>query len=235
MKIKDLRSSIPNGYKYEQKETGWKSLEAIPHSLWDFYTLCQALQQHRQMNKARFPYLNTNLEAIQAEVEMVNATRIAAIPGTESYLVRSASPPTSFPQPPSSPATAAGVSVVSKLAAGAGVLLDWLGSGGIPVKPELAEQRAGICAGCPENGDGNLSRVFTVPLSNMIRRQLASRKDLNLSTSHDEKLGICNLCMCPLALKIHVGIKEISDHLPDPVRNALPGFCWMRTESELAA
>ena len=122
--------------------------------------------------------------------------------------------------------------MLGKLAGGARTLLDWLGSGGQTVEQPLAEARASVCAGrpCPHNGKGGLEAYFTVPASEAIRRQLELKHAMKIETHLDDKLGVCNLCLCPLKLKVHVPLKEIRPHLSADVREKMPDFCWMKNE-----
>lgn len=230
MKLANIRNTPPNGFLFEQTQTGWKNWIASPNSIWDFQLLCTELLAHRQANHTRFPYLNLDMGKIKEEVEHANALRVSKIPGAESYVDKSGGAQPNFPNPHSLRLRAVGASV-AKLATGAGVLLDWLGSGGVPVESSLAEKRASTCSACPENGDGNLSKIFTVPISNMIRRQLESRKELKLATSKDDKLGICKVCLCPLPLKVWVPIDSVKEHVSEEIRAQLPAFCWMKTEA----
>lgn len=240
LRLKDRRRSIPNGFLYEQKQTGWKNWILHPHTMWDFNALCSEIQKHRRLNN-RFG-LPTDLPSIQNEVEAVNAARIAAMPGAaDQYLISDALPPPNPPSPPSTfgPLAVAGANLV-KMASGVGVLIDWLGSGGVPVDPAVAEARAQVCAvmqrpgqgqpGCPKNGQGGLSRFFTEPAAALITKQLEQRQDLKLSTSVDDKLGICQACGCVNKLKVHVPIDFIKAKMSEQVQRDLDPLCWILKE-----
>src|SRR5215475_1184252 len=100
LRIKNKRANIPNGYLYVQRESGWDASKVMPHLVSDFYAVCQAIRNHRMANPQL--KLNTNMAAIEAEVENVNVARIAAMPGArEVYLMDvGEGPSSSFIQAP---------------------------------------------------------------------------------------------------------------------------------------
>lgn len=121
------------------------------------------------------------------------------------------------------------VSTVRKLGTGIATLADWLG--GQPVSLELSEHRASICVGCPQNQNKDLTSIFTEPVARLIRSQLKERMALKLTTSQDDKLGVCIACGCPLKLKVHVPMDYIKAHIKKPDFDALDPRCWMRHET----
>ena len=212
--LKSRTQCPPNGFIYVQKETGWRG------EGWDFNTLCQQVRQHRQQNPRL--KLNTDPATIQGEVDTQNAVRVAGMPGTESYLLLDDSSPKSFPPQL--------VQAASRLAAGVKSLNDWLGAGAKPVDSTLANARAFVRATCPQNQEGDFTRWFTKPASELIRRWIGSRKDLNMSTPSDGKLGVCLACACPLKLKVHVPIEHILKQIPAESKSALDPRCWILEE-----
>jgi len=110
---------------------------------------------------------------------------------------------------------------------GVSTLGDWLGHGGNPVEKDLSEKRALVCADCPMNAAKDLVSFFTVPTANLILRQLEERKQLNLSTAYDDKLGVCGACGCPLKLKVHTPINFIVQHMGPTEKNSLDPRCWI--------
>ena len=234
LRLANRNNGIPNGFLYHQRETNWSNWQAQPQTMWDFKLLCKEIQKHRQLNP-RFR-LNTDLVAIANEVDRVNAERMAMIPNAQTYYIDDASPalpmnsdspPNPQVPPPSSSLLDAAGAALAKMASGVGVLYDWLGSGGTPVDNATAEARAQICAVCPRNGKGGLSRFFTEPAAALITKQLEQRKDLNLSTSVDDKLGICEACGCVNKLKVHVPIEYILAKMSEQVRADLDKSCWI--------
>lgn len=118
---------------------------------------------------------------------------------------------------------------IRKLGTGTATLADWIGDK--PVSHELAEQRAAICVGCPQHKQGDLLSFFTRPVSDLIRRQIEEKEKMNLSTSKDSELNICDACGCPMKLKVHVPLEYIMAHIKKPEFDALDERCWMRHET----
>jgi hypothetical protein len=169
----------------------------------------------------------TDIAGVEAEVDAYNTARCIA-GGWLNFVVMddtSAPDPTYAIPPPSQKKTA--VAAVRNVAAGVGVLLEWLGSGAKPVDQSLAENRASICATCPKNGKGGLLSYFTKPAADLIRTQMEMRGNLQLRTSHDEQLGVCEACLCPLKLKAHVPIEHILAHTSEVTKTQLDPRCWI--------
>lgn len=120
---------------------------------------------------------------------------------------------------------------VARVKAGIGVLLEWLGDGGQPVDPALAVARASVCATCPKNDGGDFKAYFTKPIADRIRLQLEMRGEMQLRTSHDDKLTVCSACDCPLKLKVHVPIDYVLRHTSNSTRSNLDPRCWILSES----
>lgn len=134
------------------------------------------------------------------------------------------SPNPSQLSPPRSAAPALGV--VSRFlerlkndAKGAATLLRWLGSGGNPVEPAVAANRAQACLRCPHNQPGGA--VETV-IAEEILEQTALRKQLSMSVPGEPGLKTCDLCGCHLPLKVWV---------PGPFNlEGRPPWCWQKPE-----
>lgn len=225
--LKSITQCPPNGFQYFQPETGWNNLEHSPQSQWDFKLLCRDVQTMRKANP-RFN-LPTDLNQIEIEVRQTNALRMLSISGGEYYIQEDSAPAVAslkkVLRPLRKPAGAVGA--VSKLITGVNVLLDWLGSGGVPVSKETAERRASVCITCPMNQAGDW---FTDTASALIRSQIGAKNDLSLSTIHDDKLNTCKICLCPLPLKIWAPLEAVKAHMKDEVRKELPEYCWIIRE-----
>jgi hypothetical protein len=238
LRLKNRRKGIPNGFMYEQRHTGWRSWLVNPSTKDDFNLLCRELQNHRRAN-ARFN-LPTDLPTIEAEVDYVNALRVATIPGASAeYLIDDSA----VPPPPKAPALplperlAGAVAGLRKVNAGRVMLTDWEAAGYPQVAQELAEQRATICVSCPKNGKGDLSRWFTVPASERIIKQIERLQEIKLGTTKDESLGVCEVCLCPLRLKMHAPIEFVGKYLSAElkaelmeVQTGLGTPCWVISE-----
>lgn len=219
---------FPNGgWKFRQPQTGWSN----PMAMVGFKASVDAIIKHRLANPAITAKhsLATDPYAVAEELKTFTRLRLGMPP-----------PPSSFFQWGRSPSrqdgavAAAGTSgffrKITRVGTGITTLADWLGSDGTPVANTLAEQRAGICAGCPQNSDQDLLSIFTKPAADLIRRQLEERKQLKLETTNDAKLGICLACGCPTRLKVHVPLKFIKAHMKEPEASQLDARCWIKKE-----
>lgn len=119
-----------------------------------------------------------------------------------------------------------------ELMRGAGSLLEWLQSGEPPVERDLSIARATICVACPHNRSDAMTEWFTVPASEFIRKQISEAVSRDMTTPLDEKLNVCDVCLCPLKLKVQTPMKWIKEHIsPETLGklSAVPG-CWVANE-----
>lgn len=229
LRLKNKRANVPNGYLYVQRETGFDVSKVMPHTISDFYAVARAIQQHRQSNPQL--KLNTNMQAIEAELEQVNVARIATIPGAKDvYLMEAGSAQESFLQA-STQSLQHVVAKAKALSVGAKTILDFEESGDSPVSNELATQRAEVCATCPQNVTGDFTRFFTIPIAARIKAQIERAHELKLTTKFDEQLNICGACLCPLKLKPWFPLSFIVKHMDDGVRRKLDPCCWILKEA----
>lgn len=219
-KLKDRNRFIPNGFRFFQPETQWEAPRHV-----SFEAVVNALIVHRQGN----PWLTTkhgwptNFESVANEVDAYNA-KLCVQMGWTDYIMEGSAGLTATPFPHPLPRQ------LKNVAAGASVLVDWLESGAQAVPPRLATSRGAICAACPKNGKGDWTRWFTVPASEAIRRTVEKRTEWNLSTPFDDQLGVCEACLCPLKLKIHLPITQIKQKLDPEVIPLLHESCWITKE-----
>jgi hypothetical protein len=116
--------------------------------------------------------------------------------------------------------------------------LAWEQSGEAPVDAGVSQQRASVCAICPKNESGDLSRWFTVPAATLIKKQIERLHNLSLTTSFDAQLGVCGACLCPLKLKVHTPLSFILKFMSDEVKAALQKEnprCWILRETDAQA
>ena len=215
-----------------QPQTGF---EAPPGQ--SFNVVTQALIAHRKANLGLVKQHNWALdfESVANEVDAYNDARCRAhgwldyVSGGPSDFRWPATPLRSLPRP----AVAAGAgATVKRVKAGIKTLLDWLGSGGRPVEQALADVRSERCVQCPLNGQGGLEHYLTVPASNAIKLQLEIKNDMKLATSSDEKLGVCEACLCPLKLKVWCPLDHIMKQMDDETFSRLHPRCWIIGEQE---
>lgn len=193
-----------------------------------FDTIVDGLLFHRRGNAYLAKKNNWSLDRneIANEVDAYNAA-ICIAHGWTSFVTTGDDPPK--PMRPRSLSQGAGVAV-----AGAKNLTEWLGQGGTPVPKAESERRAHICAGdndktkCPKNQKGDWTRFFTVPASASIKKLLSIKNDMALTTPHDESLGVCSSCGCPLTLKVHEPMTNIVNHMTPEVEMDLDPRCWIR-------
>lgn len=177
----------------------------------------------------------TDFETVANEVDTYNDARCRAH-GWLDYVSAESDPTLPFSYSPRSfqlkPKAAVGAGVVKNVKAGVKTLLDWLGHGGRPVDKALAETRASICAGCPKNGKGGFEHYFTVPASQAIKLQLEIKNDLKLTTSYDDRLNVCEACLCPTRLKIWCPMEHILKEMSEETKTKLDPRCWILKESK---
>jgi hypothetical protein len=119
---------------------------------------------------------------------------------------------------------------LKSVAAGGSVLVEWLRDGAEAVPKELATKRAAVCAECPKNGKGDFTRWFTVPVSEAIHAEIERKNQMRLSTPFDDRIEVCEACLCPLKLKVHMPINRIRDNLPAESHRDLDPSCWIPRE-----
>lgn len=108
------------------------------------------------------------------------------------------------------------------------------GPGGKPIERALAEARAKVCVGCPQNDTaGGLTSYFLEGTASGIMALLGALKDLDVSTSVDDKLGVCKACTCPTRAKVWVNLDVIQKNMPAEVWPKLQRqpLCWILVEA----
>jgi hypothetical protein len=123
------------------------------------------------------------------------------------------------------------VAAVAKMADGIGLLLDFIPNG-TPVAPELAAKRAEVCSTCPKNSEKAFLSFFTQPASERLQKMVEARTDLKLSTPFDEKLGLCEVCLCSLKLKAHVPMDVILAKTKAATMAEFPEHCWINRQDQ---
>lgn len=230
MRLANRQQSIPNGFKFYQPETNFDT-DALPDLKGrSFDTIVRGVIRHRLGNswlvtKHNWP---TDYESVAAQVDEFNALRLSKNPAWSNFIVEneggSTQIPFSFQRPHKKPGVAAGA---SRVVAGVGVLLNWLGSGGRAVAKELAEKRATVCSTCPMNQPGDWTTFFTAPVAATLKLQLAMKNDLRLETSKDKELHVCSACSCPLSLKTWTPLNFILENTDEETMNRFDPRCWI--------
>ena len=118
------------------------------------------------------------------------------------------------------------VAAVAKMADGVGLLMDFIPYG-TPVSPELAAKRGEVCDTCPRNSQQAFGAFFTQPASERLQKMVEARTDLKLETPFDANLGVCEVCLCPMKLKVHVPLDTILEKTKPSTMAEFPSHCWI--------
>lgn len=217
--LKDRSAQIPNGFRFEMPEIKFTH-PRFP----SFDTLVNLVIEARRANPyyTRKNNWSTDRNMVAAEVDNYN-TQICIAHGWNDYLVHSTGP--------AAPKSQAHSGFAARAAVGAKILREMFGAEG-PIRDQaLADNRALICADCPQNDKGDWTSFFTVPAQEFIRRSLSILKDLNMRTDIDSQLHVCQACGCPLKGKIWARIDHINKHMPEADKAKLDANCWILSES----
>jgi hypothetical protein len=105
---------------------------------------------------------------------------------------------------------------------------DLLGPDGKVVAKDESERRATICTKCPQNDTaGGLKKYFLKEAAREIMLVAGMLKDLNVTTSLDDKLGVCEACECPMIAKVHTTNEVLKKHMPQEQIAKLDPNCWI--------
>lgn len=215
------------GWVFTQPQVpGWKN----PMAMVGFDASVKAIRQMRLQNRALAIKHNwpMDYESIADELIIFTKRRLNIPDDPVSFF-----PPGRNLSPQRGADVAAGTNWFRKIVrTGTGVttLLDWRAKGANPVDPALAEKRATQCVNCPMHNSGDIVSIFIKPVADLIRRMIEERNKLNLKTSQDDKLSVCDACGCPMKLKVHVPIQFIRDNIKPTEFDQLVPECWIRHE-----
>lgn len=229
MPLKSRQLFIPGGFKFYVPQTKW---QPSPNSSFD--SIVQQVVAHRNGNphlRDKFKW-SVDPNVVAVEVDNFN-TEICKRMGWTDYITEGGGPQ-ALPFQPSQPASQPSqFQKLGNVAAGSEILVEWISSGAEAVAVSVSNARALRCSVCPANEQvSDWTSIFTVPVSEAIRRELNRRKDMALSTAFDDKLGVCSACNCPLKLKVHVPLKSIVEKMPKESVDALDKNCWILSEAK---
>lgn len=222
--LKSRTEHPPYSFQFLQPEAGQSS-----PFIGSFNYVVEQVMMLRQAN----PFLaerhgwRTDTAGIEAEVDAYNTARCIAGGWLTFVTMDDGAPAPLYVMPPPAQKKTSVVGAIRNVAAGVGVLLDWIGNGGKAVEQSLADSRAAICADCPKNDGGDFIAYFTKPIADKIRTQLEIRGDLQLRTPYDDKLTVCSGCDCPLKLKVWTPMEHILAHTPKDTKTKLDPRCWI--------
>lgn len=219
--LKNPQMQIPGGYDFLEPSTRWKP---APFSSLD--SIVQQLISHRQGRPDLIAKNKWSLDrgVVMQEVMAYNVAKCQQM-GWLEYITGSAEA-VPFHSTPHRTL----LQKVQAVAGGGKTVVEWLGKGADSVSPELSAKRGLICASCPRNVPGDWTSFFTVPVSQGILAALNLREQWKLSTPYDDKLNVCEVCLCPIKLKLHMPMTEIMSKMKPEVMEALPDFCWIKKQ-----
>lgn len=219
----DTHTFPPGGWSYRQPQLNWSTPTPLGSTFAQTVELIRKVRVKNPAVSAKHN-LSTDSEAIAQELLLYTRRRLK-LPDNP---IPKAEAPGVFSRPLGAVAAAG-----RAIAAGAKTLVSWLGDGGKPVSNELAEKRAAICVQCPNNDKGDWLRYFTLPATEILRKQLNFRNEMGAKTSADDQLQVCSVCKCPLKLKVFVPMENIFKQTSPDIQAALPSFCWIKRRDEI--
>jgi len=213
----------PGGFQFYQSQSKWSAPNPKGNT---FDRQVAEIIEHRKRNPAMLIQHKLSIDpaVVGNELESFNRARLG-IPAIRPALEQ-------IPPPESSPLLSVpvrdAISAVKKIAAGAALLMEWEESGLPPEPAPVSEARAAVCAVCPKNEKGkSLTELFTVPAANRIQEKLKRLHEMDLKTSKDAELNVCQACLCPLKLKVHTPMSLIQKRLKPEQRAELDPKCWI--------
>lgn len=225
---------IPFGLKFYQPETRFNSRQG------SFNNIVDQVVAMRKANPALCAKhgWSTDWNATADDVDAFNSA-ICERMGWTDFISQPASATPPIPKlkalsPASEKQLSAAAGKARKIWQGVKTLNEWIESGVPAVPSEQSQKRAETCVACSLNGSGGLEEWFTKPASMAIKAQFEKLESRKLSTSVDDKLGVCQACSCPLKLKVHTPIQFITTHLGEDTRRALDPGCWITQEMSTA-
>lgn len=232
IRLKNRQKYIPNGFKFYLPEVKWRapsnaSFERIVRELMSVVAANPA-----QAQRGKWP---SSYEEVADWVDRYNA-EICYRMGWSDYIIDSSaeSLPKLSPQhqQESLLSLSAAAARAKELVAGAKTITEWIDSGEPPVPSQQSLQRAIVCAACPLNEKGDLTKWFVVPAAELIKRQVQRMHERKLTTPRDDELNICTACHCPLKLKVHIPIGWVTKKLTDEQKEKLKSGrdCWILAE-----
>lgn len=234
-RLRNRQKAVPNGVSFYDPALRWQAPRYA-----SFDTQVNGLISARLANPGKTAQfkLKTDRTSVEDEVDRYLAQKCMEM-GAQDF-VDTTRPQADGGQPAPVPFSSQGQNQRQSLSlsqslqrnvAGVEVLVEWISSGTEAVPQAQANERAAVCSECPLNEHGAWSRWFTVPVSNAIRAALNQRQGFNLTTSHDEKLGVCAACLCPMKLKIWVPLDRFYSKMSQESKDSLHVDCWIRRES----
>jgi len=232
-RLKSRQKHPPGGFVLLLPEIGMKTpvKGAFNEVVLAFSRLIQS--NPSQAEKHGWP-AHTDWDALADWVDAHNAARLIAL-GYTTFVEENASNDPAFydsaywdaQKKTPSPASAA-----DRLSAGAAMWRELFGPDGRTVDSALATHRASICASCPQNDTTtSLFNIFVSAIASALGSLFTLLKEKQLTTPHDDRLGVCRACLCPMRAKVFIDVSRIEAHTDERVWNSLDPSCWMLSET----
>ncbi len=216
-------SQIPaGGWQFYEPATGWWA----PHPIgYTHDQQCQNIIKHRLANAAITTKHKLSTDPAVVSQELIRfQQRRGALPGDP---LPKLTPPQSSPH--LSGAVREAVAAVRKMATGTATVMEWEDLGCPHVEQEVAEARATVCAVCPKNERGkSLTEIFTEPVAAMLKKKMERKNSMNLKTTHDSELKVCQACLCEMSVKVWFPDELILKRLKPDQKAELHESCWIR-------
>ncbi len=228
-RLKDRNKQTPGGHKFydpilKYRSQPWASVDQIAAGL------IQAREGNPAMTQQHG--WSTDFATVCNEVDEAIARQCQQM-GWNSYIVAEGGggqPPSNFQRPQSQRFLGKLRSVVGS---GSPVIIDFIKSKEEAVPIKVATERAQVCLQCPYNLKAkSLLDIFTTSASEAIRKGLEQLRGWNLSVPNSEGLSVCEICQCPLKLKVFIPLEQIKSKMSDEVRYDLPEWCWIIKSAE---
>ena len=228
-RLKDRNKQTPGGHQFydpvlKYRPRPWASLDEIAQGLLQARLGNPGLTQQNAWSTDINVVTNEVDAAIAKHCQQMGWTDyvMADVPGGDQ------AQPSNFQQRPQN------LRLLQKLknvAEAPSVIVDFIKSKDEAVDKTLSTLRAKTCVECDYNEKSkSLLDIFTVSASEAIRKTLEVARGWNLKTEHDENLGVCDACHCPLKFKVHMPILHIRNKMPAEIHERLPEWCWIRKE-----
>ena len=220
MPLRTLNTVPPGGWVYEQalgdgRSKKWKSMNQV-------WALAEEIADFRKGNGLE---RGSAKEALH-DIEAATCLRLHDDPAWCQPVQKKTARPALAHQSRNARAAVVG---------GGSVLVEWLGQGAKPVPIAIAQRRADTCLACEHNKEGHRFLRLTAEVARVIAEQMQAKGALKLRVVGEEGLHACEVCLCPLPLKIHVPLATILKHTDDETLAAFPPApnCWITTERHL--
>ena len=109
---------------------------------------------------------------------------------------------------------------------GIDTLIEWFGRACATVDNDVAEKRAETCAPCPNNKMVGWQLTFG-RYAQVIMGIRAWLRHKGKITKLDGQLGVCDVCSCPMRVKVWVPIDVIRNNMDADTVKKLHPKCWI--------